>query len=386
MIRGIATGLDEGRTTHLMEELCREAAAFRFDVAPNPCVGAALFAGDREVARGFHRFWGGPHAEVEALAAAAGSDVAPELWDLLVVTLEPCSSRGKTGPCVDAILAAGIPRVVVGALDPNPRHRGAGLERLRAGGVEVVLLEGTAPIERVAPHFARWTSSDRLRRPRPWTIAKWAQTRSGQLTPPDDVGEGRWISTAASLEEVAVLRGRVDAIVSGVGTVLADDPRFTVRPPGAVDAAPLRVVLDSCLRTPPDAALFRGPAPGEGAGAVHLLSLAGVGAARALDLEAAGASVHGLQGTESGGHVSLSAVEAWLWDAGVRRVLVEAGPTLLRAWLDAGAVDQVRVFTGAVNGGRGLSMGEWLGSAILDGRQERECGEDAVLEGFPRPV
>ncbi|MDP6409125.1 MAG: bifunctional diaminohydroxyphosphoribosylaminopyrimidine deaminase/5-amino-6-(5-phosphoribosylamino)uracil reductase RibD [Planctomycetota bacterium] len=386
MIRGIASGLDEGRTTHLMEELCREAAAFRFEVAPNPCVGAAVFAGGREVGRGFHRRWGGPHAEVEALSAAAGSDAPRERWDLLIVTLEPCSSLGKTGPCVEAILASGISRVVVGALDPDPRHRGAGIERLRSNGVEVVLLEGTAPLERVAPHFARWTSADRLRRPRPWMIAKWAQTRSGQLTPPVGVGEGRWISTTASLEEVAVLRGRVDAIVSGVGTVLADDPRFCVRPPGDIGAAPLRVILDSCLRTPPEAAMLRSPAPGEGVGAVHFLSLVGVGAARAEALRAAGSSVHGLHGAESGGHVSLSAVEAWLWDAGVRRVLLEAGPTLLRACLAAGAVDQVRVYTGAVNGGRGPSMGEWLGSATLDGRAERECGEDAVLEGFPRPV
>ncbi|HJP00717.1 MAG TPA: bifunctional diaminohydroxyphosphoribosylaminopyrimidine deaminase/5-amino-6-(5-phosphoribosylamino)uracil reductase RibD [Planctomycetota bacterium] len=386
MIRGIATGLDEGRTIHLMEELCREAAEYRFEVAPNPCVGAAVFAGERELARGFHRWWGGPHAEIEALAAAAESDLPRERWDLLVVTLEPCSSHGKTGPCVEAILAAGIPRVVVGALDPDPRQCGAGIERLRAAGVEVVVLEGTAPIERVAPHFTRWMSADRLRRPRPWTIAKWAQTRSGQLTPPGDVGGGRWISTSASLEEVAVLRGRVDAIVSGVGTVLADDARFTVRPPGDIAAAPLRVILDSCLRTRPEAALLQSPAAGEGAGAVHFLALAGVGARRAEALRAAGSSVHGLHGAEGGGHVSLSEVGAWLWEAGVRRVLLEAGPTLLQAWLSAGAVDQVRVYTGAVNGGRGPSMGEWLGAAILDGRRERECGEDAVLEGFPRPV
>lgn len=381
MMRGLVDCLDEGRVVRLLGELGREARARRFEVAPNPCVGAAVLAGGEEVARGFHERWGGPHAEVNALAAAERSGVPRSSWDALVVTLEPCSSRGKTGPCVDAILASGIRLVVVGALDPDLRHRGRGLELLREAGVEVVLLEGVARLDEVSPHFLAWTGRERLRRPRPWTIAKWAQTRTGQLRPPDEIGGGRWITGPAARAEVQVLRGRVDAIVTGVGTVLEDDPRFSVRPPGETQRPPLRVVVDSYLRTPPDAALFRAPLEaGEARGPVHVLALAGMDPKRARDLVEAGAEVHGLHSADE--RVSLRDVEDFLWERGARRVLLECGPTLLRAFLDRGAVDQVRVYTGAVNGGRGESMADWFSRARFLQRSDRECGDDSVLEAF----
>lgn len=381
MTRGLTASLDEGLLTKLLTELGREAAAFRFEVAPNPCVGAAILSDGVVVARGFHQVWGGPHAEVEAIAAAEASGVPREKWDVVAVTLEPCSSTGKTPPCVDAILDAGIGCVVVGALDPDARHRGRGLEKLRDAGVEVYLLDGDSPLEEVAPHFLYWNRLERLRRPRPWTIAKWAQTRTGQLLPPEDIGEGRWISCDLSREEVATLRGRVDAVVTGVGTVLADDPRLTVRPPGDPTDPPLRVVLDSYLRTPPDARLLAAPAEGEGAGEVHLLTIAGADASRWRALEAAGAKVHGLR-AEAGDHVSLIGVLEWLWGHGVRRVLLETGPTLLLDALERHFVDQVRIYTGEVNGGRGVSMGGWLVTAKIHQRLDREIGSDAVLEGF----
>jgi diaminohydroxyphosphoribosylaminopyrimidine deaminase/5-amino-6-(5-phosphoribosylamino)uracil reductase len=379
MTSGLLETLDEGRILRTLDELGREAARFRFEVAPNPCVGAALYAGERELARGYHRVWGGPHAEVAALAALPPDGERPEL---LVVTLEPCSSSGKTGPCVDAILAAGVRVVAIGQLDPDLRHRGRGIELLREAGVEVLLLEGGSPLERVAPHFLAWTSQERLRRPRPWTIAKWAQTRTGQLSPPEDVGDGRWISGPEARAEVHELRGRVDAIVTGVGTVQADDPRLTVRGAGGAGRAPLRVVLDSYLRTPPDAALFRAPEPGELAGEVHVLTLAGMDPARARALAEAGAQVHGLHSGDD--HVSLRDVQNWLWERGVRRVLLEAGPTLLRECFERGFVDQLRVYTGAVNGGRGPSLAEWLAPHRLEQRADRECGDDSVLEAFVR--
>ena len=381
MIHGLTESLDDALLTRLLAELGVEAASHRFAVAPNPCVGAAVLSGGRVVATGFHGRWGGPHAEVLALAAAERSGVPSEEWDLLLVTLEPCSSTGKTPPCVEAILASGIPRVVVGALDPDSRHRGRGLEQLRDAGREVYLMEGEARLEEISPHFLAWTSADRLSRPRPWTIAKWAQTRTGQLLPPEEVGEGRWISCDESREEVQLLRGRVDAIVTGVNTVLADDPRLTVRLPGDPSRPPLRVVLDSYLRTPTDARLFACPAEGEGAGAVHILTLAGSNAPRWNALAEVGAEVHGLHG-EAGDHVSLREVQEWLWDQGVRRALLEAGPTLLQEMLERFFVDQLLVFTDGINGGRGVSMGPWLSSAKILQRLDRESGADAVLEGF----
>lgn len=365
----------------LLAELAREARVHRFEVAPNPCVGAALLRGTDVVARGFHEHWGGPHAEVSALFAAEASGVSPSEGDTLVVTLEPCSSTGKTPPCTDLIVKSGVRRVVVGALDPDPRHQGRGVEVLRAAGIEVDVLEGAAPLAETSPHFLKWQSFERLRRPRPWLIAKWAQTRTGQLQPPEDVGEGRWISGPASQSEVQVLRGRVDALVTGVSTVLADDPRLTVRPPGDVTRPPMRVVLDSWLRTPPEARLFQQPGEGEGAGPVHLLCQSGAPPSRAAALQEAGAELQAMPANPAD-HLALRAVLEWLWDRGARRVLLEAGPTLLGRAFELGFVDQVRIYTGNVNGGRGHSLGEWLSRARLEERLDREVGEDSVLEAF----
>ena len=373
--------LDETFLRGLLAELGQGARRFRFEVAPNPCVGAAVLAGDSVVARGWHEVWGGPHAEVRALDVAEAAGVPSLELDTLVVTLEPCSSRGKTPPCTERILGSGIKRVVVGALDPDPRHRGEGLRLLREAGLEVVLFADASPIEVLAPHFARWVDRDRLRRPRPWTIAKWAQTRSGHLSPPPDVGGGRWISGRAALEEVHVLRGRVDAIVTGVSTVLRDDPRFSVRPPGDPSHPPLRVVLDSYLRTPTDGRLFAPPGPGEGAGPLHVLCQAGSNAARHRALVDAGATLTGLHPSEED-NLDLRDVQAWLWQNGVRRVLLEAGPRLLSRYLEAGFVDQLRVYTGNVNGGVGDSIAQRLVSLRLEERLDREVGPDSVLEAF----
>ena len=301
----------------------------------------------------------------------------------LAVTLEPCSSFGKTPPCTDAIRAAGIRRVVVGALDPDPRHRGAGLKLLADAGLQVEYVPNASSLESVSPHFLRWVDIDRVRRPRPWTIAKWAQTRSGHLSPPPGVGDGRWISGPAALREVHVLRGRVDAIVTGVTTVLKDDPRFTVRSPGDPSRPPLRVVLDSYLRTPATGRLFEPPGPGEGAGELHVLCQAGANAARHVALEQAGARITGLHSSEQD-HIALREVQEWLWARGVRRVLLEAGPQLLARYLDEGFVDQLRVYTGNVLGGVGDTLAPWFGKLKLEERLDREVEGDSVLECFVR--
>jgi diaminohydroxyphosphoribosylaminopyrimidine deaminase/5-amino-6-(5-phosphoribosylamino)uracil reductase len=366
-----------------LRELGLRAPAHRFEVAPNPCVGAAVLSGDRVIARGFHEVYGGDHAEIRALAAARESGVPASRWDALIVTLEPCSSHGKTPPCVEAILASGIRRVIVGEVDPDPRHRGEGLRALREAGLEVQLLEGVASLDDVSPHFLAWIGDDRLRRPRPWTIAKWAQTRTGQLTPPPDVGAGRWISGPESQREVQVLRGRVDAIVSSVGTVLRDNPRFTVRPPGDGSRPPWRVVLDSRLRTPPESNLFRTPGPGESGGEVHLLCVAGEDKGRHRALVEVGAKIHELHAATDDG-VSLRDAHSWMWEHGLRRVVLEAGPRLLTHHLQSGFVDQVRIYTGSVNGGEGLSMADWLMRLAFRERLDRECGSDAVIEAFLR--
>lgn len=373
------TGVD--LLERLLGELGQGARPFRFRVAPNPCVGAAVLSEGVEIGRGFHKEWGGPHAEVHALQAAESSGVPRAQWDTLLCTLEPCSSQGKTPPCTDAILATGIRRVVVGALDPDPRHRGKSLELLRSAGLEVEILPGSAPLVLVSPHFLRWTHPDRLRRQRPWLIAKWAQTRSGQLSPPMDVGGGRWISGPVARADVHVLRGRVDAILTGIGTVLADDPRLSVRPPGYMGKPPLRVVLDGSLRTPPTARLFADAAANEAAGAVVVIGLAGASPLRHRALEERGVEVRTVHPGDDG-HVSLIELAELLWQRGVRRMLLESGPTLLESAFEAGLVDQLAVYSGSVSGGRGPSLARRLAAENLREIERREIGEDALIEAF----
>jgi diaminohydroxyphosphoribosylaminopyrimidine deaminase/5-amino-6-(5-phosphoribosylamino)uracil reductase len=185
----------------------------------------------------------------------------------------------------------------------------------------------------------------------------------------------------AARTEVHQLRAQVDAIVTGSITVQLDNPRLSVRPPVVAKTGPLRVIIDGVLRTSPTAQLFDEVGPGEVAGDVIILTLAGADASRWRALEAAGAEVHGLH-TEDGDHISLREVQTWLWERGVHRMLIETGPSLLSAYLERGYVDQVRIYSGDVNGGRGTSMGLWLSSAKIEQRLDREIGVDAVLEGF----
>ncbi len=373
--------LEDTELRSLLHELGAEAACFRFDVAPNPCVGAAILSRGKVIARGYHERWGGDHAEVEALEAAARSGVPRAEWDTLVVTLEPCSTRGKTGPCTQAIMEAGIESVVIGAVDPDPRHQGQGIRFLEDAGLETRLLMGAAPLEDVTSHFLDWICPDRRRRPHPWVVAKWAQTATGQLSPPKDHGDGRTISSAESLEQVQHLRASVDAILTGVGTVVADDPRLTVRTPARTVKAPDRIILDSGLRTSPDARLFDPPEAGESAGPIRILCTTGPDRAREKALIVAGAGIYGLRGDDRR-FLNLRGVMTWMWDMGYRRVLLESGPTLLEACFDAGFVDQIRVVTGPVRGGRGESLGSRLQPGGLGARRDEECGPDSVLDAF----
>lgn len=373
--------INESEIRRLLGELGEAAAEYRFHIAPNPAVGAAVLSDGVEIARGFHIRWGGPHAEVNAIEAACGGLASADRWDTLVVTLEPCSTTGKTPPCTELIQATGIKRVIVGSLDPNPNHRGKGLELLQRAGIEVVYLAGASPLESVSPHFIRWTSFDRLRRPRPWVIAKWAQTRTGQLSPPADIGDGRWISCEESRDEVHRMRANVDAIVTGVGTVLRDDPRLTVRGVDAPNGGPLRIVVDSDLRTPPTARLFDLPGEGEAAGIVTIVCRPGAHPRSHRTLVREGVNVV-ICGLDDNGRVNVRELLTRLWDGGVRRVMLEAGTTLCRAFFEHDLIDQVRVYTGAVNGGEGETLAEWIGPERVRKAAFRESGVDGVMDAF----
>ena len=300
-------------------------------VEPNPMVGCVLVRGRRVVGRGWHRQYGGPHAEVEALRQAGKFARGV----IAYVTLEPCCHWGKTPPCVDALIDAGVKAVVAGAKDPNTKVAGKGFRRLRAAGIEtrVGLLNAEA-----AALIAPFTRVQRDRRP--YFILKWAQSIDGRIATRS--GESKWISSPASRREVHELRARVDAIVVGVGTVLADDPELTAR-----EAKPrrmaTRVVLDANLRTPPKAKLVRT------AGTVPTLIVTTKPAsisASARRLTSLGCLVmavpHGPRGFD------LAAFARLLHDGGMTNVLVEGGGRTLGAFVDAELADEARIFVAPI--------------------------------------
>lgn len=362
-----------------LERASELATLGRGAVEPNPRVGAVLLAGERWVADGAHRAYGGAHAEVAAFAAARGGPLVP---DTLVVTLEPCSSRGgakKTPPCTDAILASGVRRVIVGALDPDPRHRGAGLRLLAEAGLEVALdPEGEARFARENARFLR-----QLHRDRPHVVLKWAMTLDGRVATVS--GHSRWITGEAARADVHLRRAHADVVLSGSGTLLADDCRLDARPAETVARpAPWRVVLDSALRTPPASAFAR-----VGDGRAALYAAPDADPRRAEALRAAGVELRSAPRALRGG-LDPAAVLRDLHARGARRVWVEAGPRLAGALFDAGLVDQVCAYLaprllgaagapGPLEGAPRERMDEAL---ALEELAIERFGDDLRVEGF----
>ncbi|BCB74297.1 bifunctional diaminohydroxyphosphoribosylaminopyrimidine deaminase/5-amino-6-(5-phosphoribosylamino)uracil reductase RibD [Phytohabitans flavus] len=276
--------------------------------SPNPVVGCVILDSAGEaVGEGFHAYAGGPHAEIVALAQAGDR----ARGGTAVVTLEPCDHTGRTGPCSAALIRAGVSRVVIAVADPNPLARG-GVKRLRQGGVEVVT--GVREAEAEQGNIA-WLTA--VRRGWPYVIWKYAATLDGRSAAID--GTSMWITSEAARMDVHKLRSTVDAVVVGVGTILADDSRLTARNlrDGTLNIRqPLRVVVDSAGRTPEKARVRDGAAP------TWVVTAADVGAG-------------------PDGRVDLAALLAGLYDRGIRAVLLEGGPTLSGGFLAAGLIDKI---------------------------------------------
>ncbi len=294
-----------------------------FTTDPNPRVGCVIAQGEAVVGEGWHMRAGEPHAEVLALAAAGPRARGGTAY----VTLEPCNHHGRTPPCVDALLASGIKRVVYAVRDPNPRVNGSGAARLAAAGVETVVGLLAREAAELNPGFLQ-----RMRRQRPFVRLKTAASIDGRTALAD--GASRWITSEAARADVQRWRARSSAIMTGVGTLLADDPALNVRLPGA-ERQPLRVVLDSRWRSPATAKLFRTP------GRSLVLGAAEVGAA-AKDLRAAGAEIDRVPAVHDG--LDLAAVLTLLAQREVNELLVEAGPKLSGALLAGQFVDEWLVY------------------------------------------
>jgi diaminohydroxyphosphoribosylaminopyrimidine deaminase/5-amino-6-(5-phosphoribosylamino)uracil reductase len=297
--------------------------------APNPLVGAVVVRDGVVVGEGWHARWGGAHAEVEALRAAGERARGATVY----VTLEPCNHHGKTPPCTDALLAAGVRRVVVAAADPNPAAAG-GAEWLRAAGVEVTVgVEAGAAVEQNAPFFHA------IRSDRPWLTLKLALSIDGALA--DHTRRPGWLTGPRSRREVHRLRAGSDAVAIGIGTALADDPLLTVRDAPAPRVPPLRVVFDRQARLPPTSRLVRSLAEGPVAVVCH-----DPPPEAAAGLERAGVTILPAEVTEE----ALVKLRDW---HGVRSLLVEGGAGLASSLWDRGVVDRLIIFQAPVVLGAG---------------------------------
>lgn len=308
-----------------MAQALRLAEQGLYGTSPNPRVGCVLVAGEKVVGSGWHRRAGEPHAEVYALREAGEAALGATAY----VTLEPCSHHGRTPPCADALVEAGVARVVIATQDPNPQVAGEGIEKLRAGGifVESGLMEAAAR-ELNAGFFARMT------RGTPWLRSKIAMSLDGRTALAN--GASQWITGAAARRDVQHWRARSCAVLTGINTVLADDAQLNVRDIETT-RQPLRVVLDSRLRMPLNARILQ-KRPG---GSVLVYTVLR-DAEKIAALEKSGATICVLP--ESKGQVDLSAVLRDLAGRGCNEVLVEAGSTLNGALLRAGLVDELLLY------------------------------------------
>jgi diaminohydroxyphosphoribosylaminopyrimidine deaminase / 5-amino-6-(5-phosphoribosylamino)uracil reductase len=329
-----------------MREALGEARKSFGDTSPNPAVGAVLVLRNRIASRGHHRRAGLPHAEVECLR---GLKRRVPKDAVLYVTLEPCSSVGRTGACTDAIVHAGVKSVVIGATDPNPRHRGRAIEILRNAGIEVrtgVLAEECAALNEA---FNKWIATGI-----PFVIAKCGMSLDGRLTRPSR--EGRWITSSAARRHAHRLRALVDAILVGAETIRNDNPRLTVRS-GSRVRQPARVVITRSGKLPRNAHVF-------------------------TDRFAKNTRVYRNE--------TLPTILADLGSKNITSVMVEGGGNLLGQALDQRLIDKVQIYLAPIVTGGGVVAfaGEGAGSTLEGARLERiefeGIGPDVCVTGYPK--
>lgn len=341
---------------------------------PNPLVGAVLVRDGTVVGEGFHEACGGPHAEVNALDAARGLAAGSTMY----VTLEPCSHHGRTPPCTEAIIGAGVPRVFIAAGDPNPEVAGGGRELLEAAGVETVDGPYRELAERQNEAYIK-----RVTTGMPFVTLKMALTLDGKSASRD--GDSRWVTSERSRKDVHLMRSQSDAVVVGIGTVLADDPRLTVRMVPASGAPPLRVVVDSTAATPPSCGVVD---------TCDAPALVAVSAAAPEDsVEAIRSRGAEVERFGDGARVDLKELLGSLASRGCASVMVEGGAELAYSFVEEGLVDRfVFYFAPRLVGGRsapGAMGGEGLARMADAWRLEIESvapsGGDIKVVARPGP-
>jgi diaminohydroxyphosphoribosylaminopyrimidine deaminase/5-amino-6-(5-phosphoribosylamino)uracil reductase len=306
-------------------------------VEPNPLVGCVLVRDGRVIAMGHHKVFGGPHAEVEALVDAARRG-EPTRGATAYVTLEPCNAHAKQPPCARALVEAGIARVVYASSDANPMKAG-GADALRAAGVVVEQSSTSALAASLAEPFLK-----RLRTGMPWVIAKWAQTIDGRVA--TRTGESKWISGERARRRVHVLRGRVDAVLTGIGTVLSDDPMLTARLPYTPRRIASRVVVDTDMRLPLESQLARTAREVPTIIAVERsMACTTYTAPRRAAMDQAGVTIIPISDQGQGHGLNLTELLTTLQrDHHVSTLLVEAGPGLMGSMFEEDLIDEAVVY------------------------------------------
>jgi diaminohydroxyphosphoribosylaminopyrimidine deaminase/5-amino-6-(5-phosphoribosylamino)uracil reductase len=356
---------------HWMTRALELAERGRGLVEPNPLVGAVLVQGGRMVGEGWHRRFGEAHAEVNALAEAGDGARGATLY----VTLEPCCHHGKTPPCTDAVIRAGLGRVIAAITDPFPPVVGEGERVLRAAAIDYQVGLCDKEARRLnAPYLTL------LHKGRPYVHAKWAMTLDGKIA--SRTGQSKWISSRHSRELVHGLRGRMDAILVGIGTAVADDPLLTARPPGPRTAA--RIVLDSTARLPTRSQLVQTVS----AAPTIVVTVPETPRERTEALQKLGCEVLPILADKG-----RPAVSALLQELGKRRMtnlLVEGGSEVLGSFLDANLLDEVHVFvaprllggTAARTPIGGLGRPNVAEALALPAWEVKSVGEDLYLRGW----
>ncbi len=358
---------------HRALELARRSLG---SVSPNPAVGAVVVRRGKIVGEGHTRPPGGDHAEVIALRQAGDLAQGAELF----ITLEPCSRHGRTPPCTDAITAAGISRVHVGAVDPNPAQDGRGLSRLREAGVKVTV--ASDPSESLAASRLIGAYRKHSTTGRPFVTSKFAMSLDGKIA--DRFGRSRWITGESARARAHDLRAESDAILVGIGTVIADDPRLTTRDADGLPRGrqPLRVVVDSKGRVPLDAVVTSD----EGR---TLIACIDMEESKRSILAARGVDVKVLPARH--GRVDLDALLDQLGSRGVTSILVEGGGQVAGSFFDGGMVDRVAAFIAPVIVGGQSAPGPVGGDGAADiatALQLGDCswervGGDLLVVGYP---
>jgi len=360
-----------------MRRALQLASQGRGRVEPNPMVGCVIARGAEIVGEGYHTRYGAPHAEVEALRVAGKRAAGATAY----VTLEPCCHFGKTPPCADALVAAGVARVVYAIDDPFPQVAGGGGAKLRAAGIEIENGVHADEARRLNAPYLKL-----LEKKRPWVVAKWAMTLDGKLAAAG--GDSRWISGEASRAVVHELRGRCDAVVVGAGTAAADDPLLTVRPsPGVVPSrTPLRIVVDDRAALRLDSQLVRTARDVP----VLVAAAADAPASAVAALRAAGCELMEFPAPSRAARLG-----QLLDELGRRRftnILVEGGGALLGALFDLQEVDEVHTFIAPklIGGAKAASplAGDGLAKMAearrLDDVEIRQLGDDVYVSGRVR--